>query len=242
MSGVETPIYRSNPTHRMVELAAIGLFFGFALPLLARLVILSPIFPWLLFCAALGSLIFSDMLSGVVHWAADTWGDDSTPVLGPHFIQPFREHHADEKAITRHDFVETNGNNCLVSLWTLITAWYLPESPDDSLFYFAEAFLTGTALWVFATNQIHKWSHMESPPLLVRLMQRCGLILPPAHHALHHSAPFAVNYCITTGWMNRPLHYIGFFSKLEWCVSKLTGLKPRVDDLGIVEVPVAGQR
>lgn len=234
------PVYRSTSNHRAVEIAAIGLFLGFAIPVVVRLVIYAPLMAWTATAAVISFWLFSDALSGVVHWLADTWGDNSTPLVGAHFIQPFREHHVDEKAITRHDFVETNGNNCMVSLWALVTAWYLPETPDEVWSYFAEAFLAGVALCVFATNQIHKWAHMDNPPLYVRVMQRMRLILPPQHHSFHHTAPFAVNYCITTGWMNRPLHAIGFFTKLEWLVSKLTGLKPRVDALleKVEEVPV----
>ena len=56
----------------------------------------------------------ADFLSGFVHWAGDTVGDESTPVFGPNFVKPFRYHHVDPEDITRHDFVETNGNNCIV--------------------------------------------------------------------------------------------------------------------------------
>ena len=61
-------------------------------------------------------LLAADLVSGMVHWAGDTLCDEDTPVLGRHFIRPFREHHVDPKAITRHDFIETNGNNCIASM------------------------------------------------------------------------------------------------------------------------------
>ena len=68
------------------------------------------------------------------------------------------------------------------------------------------------------------------PPLLAHL-QRWHLILPPAHHALHHTRPFTSHYCITTGWLNWPLGWARFFPALEWCITACTGALPRRDDL-----------
>ena len=47
------------------------------------------------------------------------------PFLGPNFIRPFRHHHLDQKDITRHDFIETNGNNCIVTAGPLALAFAL---------------------------------------------------------------------------------------------------------------------
>ena len=50
-----------------------------------------------------------DLLSGVVHWACDRFGDAATPVLGPLLIRAFRDHHVDPKQMVERDWVETNG-------------------------------------------------------------------------------------------------------------------------------------
>jgi ubiquitin-conjugating enzyme E2 variant len=68
---------------------------------------------------------------------------------------------------------------------------------------------------------------VERPPRLVRGLQRCGLILSPAHHARHHRAPNTTAYCISTGWLNPALDLAGFWRKLERGVTRLTGLRPR---------------
>src|SRR5689334_6658220 len=64
--------------------------------------------PWLVLTAVLLGYLAADLVSGLVHWAADTWGSTDLPVIGPAVLAPFREHHRDQLAITRHGFVETN--------------------------------------------------------------------------------------------------------------------------------------
>jgi plasmanylethanolamine desaturase len=192
--------------------------------------------PWLVLTAALLAYLAADLLSGLVHWAADTWGAVDLPVVGPAFLGPFREHHRDQLAITRHDFVETNGNNCLVSLPVLGVATWLSPSGDGTGSVFLPAFLGALVFWVLLTNQFHKWAHMPGPhPPLLAALQSLHLILPPAHHALHHTRPFTSHYCITTGWLNWPLGWARVFPALEWCITACTGALPRRDDLGARE-------
>lgn len=160
--------------------------------------------------------ILADLASGVVHWLADRFGTEGTPVFGPSFIRPFREHHTDPREITRHGFVETNGNNCLVSTPPLMLVYLLvPVSPGQLLRISGLGLVLFLCLSVFATNQFHKWAHMERPPAVARVLQRAHVILRPEHHDLHHTAPFETHYCITTGWLNRPLEGLRVFQTLE---------------------------
>jgi ubiquitin-conjugating enzyme E2 variant len=178
--------------------------------------------------AGLGYLA-ADVASGTVHWFFDTWLRASTPVLGSMFVRPFREHHVDPLAITRHDFVETNGSNCLGTLPVLLAAAGV-DPAAGAVERGGVVFAMALALGIFATNQLHKWAHLPEAPPAVRWLHRTGLVLGPAHHARHHQPPYARNYCITTGWMNPVLDGIGFFRGLERTISALTGAVPRAED------------
>ena len=79
--------------------------------------------------------IVSDFLSGFVHWAGDTVGDETTPIFGPNFVTPFRYHHVDPEDITRHDFVETNGNNCIVAAPVLLLVLLMPADDGRALLH-----------------------------------------------------------------------------------------------------------
>jgi ubiquitin-conjugating enzyme E2 variant len=80
------------------------------------------------------------------------------------------------------------------------------------------------------TNQVHQWAHMSRPPQFVRMLQTRGLVLSRGEHLKHHREPYARNYCIATGWCNRPLEAISFFRRCERLVTVVTGLEPRADD------------
>jgi hypothetical protein len=219
-----------SPAIRAMEIASIVTFVSLELFLVYRIWGN----PFLSALLVLGALVLgylaADFVSGFVHWAGDTWGSTEMPVLGKAFIRPFREHHVDEKAITRHDFVETNGNNCLVSIPVAIIAVLLPHT--SVLWLFASAALGSMIFWVMATNQFHKWSHVDEPGAVVGLLQRLHLILPPDHHRVHHTAPFNKYYCITVGWLNKPLSMVQFFPLAERLITRVTGLLPRQDDIG----------
>lgn len=183
--------------------------------------------PWLAF-AILLAWPAADFVSGLVHWTADTWGSEEFPILGPRFIRPFRVHHTSPTSFLRCNFLDTNGDTCLIAIPILASFYWIPTHSAGGLF----ALTFGVAFCIFAipTNQIHQWAHMPRPPRWVRFLQRIGFILTKEEHARHHKLPFAGHYCITSGFCNAWLERLRFYRGLEWVITSLTGVPPRLEE------------
>ena len=163
-----------------------------------------------------------DFVTGVVHWACDRFGDAATPVVGPLLIRAFREHHVDPSKMVDHDWIETNGEPCVLTGLALVVLAVLAPEVRSGLGAAAV-----TVVWTMAivgawANQVHKWAHMASAPRLARFLQHAGLALRPNEHACHHRAPHDSGYCISTGWMNPPLDRLGLWSWLERSLRRTT--------------------
>jgi hypothetical protein len=205
--------------YRIVEAVSIAAFLGLEGALVYEVrggALAHPDFAlWVILAAALAAILASDFVSGIFHFLADNFGDETTPILGPNVIGPFREHHVLPRKMTEHGFVETNGNNCLICLPAQALVYGLLPAAASPLHLFAITFLALFFVGIFLTNQFHKWAHLERSPAWLTLLQNARLILNPTQHDVHHTAPFDRYYCITTGWLNPLLDWLGFFPRLE---------------------------
>lgn len=202
-------------THRAIEISATALYLALLILAIHNAewapFVDGPL-GWLwAFSAVMVGLACADFVSGFVHWLADTFGSVNMPLIGPAYIAPFREHHHDPLEITRHDFIEVNGNNCVVILL------FLPFVANAQTFLSAQA-AAWLALWtvaftlaIFLTNQVHAWAHADKVPRPIEWLQRARIILNARDHDRHHAAPHDTYYCITFGWLNPILHKIRFF-------------------------------
>jgi sterol desaturase/sphingolipid hydroxylase (fatty acid hydroxylase superfamily) len=216
------PRYGYGRGHRVLEIVSIVVFFAALVSLGYRTVEAvsaeAPVNRWPLALSVLSGYLLADFLSGVAHWAGDTVGDEHTLFIGQNFVKPFRMHHVDPKDITRHDFIETNGNSTIASVPAVaVLLWITPRTAG--LLHYLCLMLTVAAFFVFCTNQFHKWAHADRVPALVGWLQQAGLILSPQHHAIHHAAPHDKYYCITVGWMNPILTRLRFFRRCEALVA-----------------------
>lgn len=170
---------------------------------------------WAVPAALLLGYLCADLLSGTVHWFCDTFFSETTPILGPVVIQPFREHHDYPQRITRYGFLEQDTTNFFLLLPPLVLTLRLGAPRPGAvgeLFWCAG--LAGLALGSFGTNLFHKWAHMHRPPAIARRLQRAGLILSPRRHGVHHKS-YDRGFCVTSGWLNPLLDAIGFFPRVE---------------------------
>ena len=241
------PSIESLPKHdelgvltRALEVASLAGASGLLLVHIVRLSVSSETFTWWVPILAAVAMLAADLVSGLVHWTADTWGSESLPVLGRRFLRPFRVHHVNPDDFLRRNFIDTNGDVAMLSIPILLSAFLIPLDSGAGLL--AAVFVVAFSACALPTNQVHQWAHMSEPPSWVSWLQQRGLLLSREQHQLHHAAPYAMNYCITNGWCNRALTAVSFFPTLEWIISRLTGLKPRGEDqvfAGKFEAPAA---
>lgn len=189
-----------------LAMAAASALAGWSLWRLAQAV--DTTFAAVVFAAVVCGWLLADLMSGLLHWAFDSWGTVRTPLLGKAFIRPFREHHGDPKSMLAHDFVELNGASCIACAPLLVASALMPL--DTGWWVAAQALLLFTSLGATVTNQCHQWAHADAAltPRLVRWAQRHRLILSPAQHRLHHTPPFNSHFCTASGWGNAPFNAV----------------------------------
>lgn len=225
----ELPVHlQIGPATRVFYAASCVTAFLLLGVLVIRIATQSVAFAWHSLLAIPGGMLVADFLSGMIHWGADTWGSESMPILGKRLLHPFRVHHLNPADFLRRRFIDTNGDVAfLVTLW-LVAALKIPLSSPLSVS--AAVFVATFSSVGLLTNQIHQWAHMRRAPWPIRGLQRLGIILSHEAHEQHHRPPYVQNYCIATGWCNRPLQAVQFFSRLERIVTRCTGLLPRDDE------------
>jgi len=180
---------------------------------------------WILAQIGLG-ILFADLMSGIVHWYIDTYGDPDTPVLGRHVYHPTINHHANPLDCTRASFWSRNGP--LLGLASLFLAGFVAAG-------WINAFtISALASGVFA-NEIHVWSHQPKRrrPALVRWLQERRIILTPREHWQHHTAGFNRRYCTITNLLNPAIDRLRLFRLVEGLVEGFGRRKPRDEAMGI---------
>jgi ubiquitin-conjugating enzyme E2 variant len=177
----------------------------------------------------LGALFVADLVSGVVHWATDTWFDE---VVYTRVISIAREHHIHPHHIVGYgfrDYVAYSSWPILISLAPVGLLLTLLPHPGAFVFDCIVVCLVVSICMFFGTHA-HRLGHRRSRWRVVRLLQRCRFLITTRHHGVHHRDNHDVRYCVINGWANHVCDAIGVWRGLEWLVHRLTGAVPRRSD------------
>lgn len=164
------------------------------------------------FFIAIATWLLADLISGFVHWWADTYGKLKWFVIGNTFIRSFHEHHIDPRSITRHDWIETNGNNFFIGIPFLLICFYTND--------LGTVIIVMLNFWTSLTNQFHKWAHQTQNYWFVKKLQNWGIILHPKAHSVHHRRPFECSYNITNGSFNIIIDKLKLYPRFEKFLEK----------------------
>lgn len=161
--------------------------------------------------------LIADFLSGVFHWAEDTYGEPG--VLGGIFDQsiilPNIDHHKQPFKMVQGTYWETNRVSIQVAAAIILLLVLVGVTDWKILLMVA----LGSHL-----NQVHKWAHDPQAPIVVQKLQTLGILQSVKHHAEHHQKPYDSRYCILSNILNPILDKVHFWRHLEWLLDK-AGLK-----------------
>jgi ubiquitin-conjugating enzyme E2 variant len=169
-----------------------------------------------------GVLLLIDFLSGFFHWLEDSYGTETTPVLGKLIVIPNLIHHREPRDFVKSAFWRRNVVTACLCLG-LSSAYALVFGTSWRVYLF---FVLGAFC-----NEFHCWAHRspaENGPFIATL-HRLRIIQTPGHHAVHHTDPKNRAYCVFTNLMNPMLDRIEFWRRLEGVIAVVLRVRPRLD-------------
>ncbi len=177
-------------------------------------------------------MYLADLISGLLHWAFDTWFDETVGSIH-RMVITVREHHLYPNRVHEFSFAEHAGPLSWLALlatgpWILL-AVLAPGA--SALRFYLVCTLAVTSILVVLMFETHKCGHLKAAaPRWMRLLQTTHLLLPHTHHMQHHSGNHDRNYCLINGFADLTLGNLGLWRGLEKVISKLTGAVPQKND------------
>jgi ubiquitin-conjugating enzyme E2 variant len=172
--------------------------------------------------ALAGSILAADLVSGLVHWAEDTYArfKPRRKLRWINLIARDNEvHHRRPRDFLKRSWWQSS--------WDLVLLGALIIAAAHALGHLSWAVLLFVVLSINA-NQMHKWAHRNprENPALVTWLQRVHLLQTPRRHGKHHGGQRDSHYCVVTNFLNPLLEEVNFWRRLERLVARLTGRTP----------------
>lgn len=170
------------------------------------------------------AVLAADFVSGLVHWAEDTFGSVNTPIIGKWIVAPNVLHHEDGSAFTALSWWQSS--------WDLVLASALVLALSVPLGMFGGPMILFCFLGANA-NEAHKWNHLGSKRagLVPRILWKLGFLQSPRHHLQHHAGQKNTRYCVWTPLLNPVLDRLLFWRLMERLFVPLAGGAPRREDI-----------
>lgn len=165
------------------------------------------------------SLLIADFITGVMHWAEDTWlAPGRSALLDRYIVIDNIDHHRFPGKIRAGAYWATNRVCIALAAGAALALALCHVHAWEAYFVLA---------LVSQSNQIHLWAHSSRAPRAVRVLQRAGVLQSAKHHAVHHKNPYASRFCTMTAYLNPLLDGIGFWRGLEALIIRCGGTVQR---------------
>lgn len=160
----------------------------------------------------------ADFLTGIIHWAEDTYCKNGYPIIGALICEPNRLHHEDPNLMVRTgNFISRNWIQWFACGTVYGLLWLVGLGQLPVLL---------TLLLASFGNEVHYWNHTTKLGWLPTFIKTTGLVQSQKQHALHHKPPHMKYYCTLTSFLNPILELIRFWRGAEWFLEKGFNLVP----------------